>query len=637
MVGAPRRGRPLRRGSAHAGDPGAPDPVLLRDARAHRGVEPGLLRHQRPAGADYPLRHDGHRRGLSQRPLRLGRSQGAARLRHRGGHGRRPHDAASEGPLGDPGALRRRQALPLRPRRLGPLQLGPARHVVRDPQRRSGGEHERRPPLPGGVLLPCRWRRGAPPGGRGRLHLRAPDAARRLLPDARPARLVRALRRRDQRGPHAPVHLRMAPRLREAGRGCGRDTLPLRLQPHPRHPRRPRRGTARGLRPPRRGLRRVRRRGVSELLLGVDIGTSSSKGVLSRPDGEVIATAQREHELSLPRPGWAEHDAEGVWWADFVSLCEELLGKADDHLAAVCTSGIGACLLPADEAGRPLRPAILYGIDTRAEKEIGELNERHGEETLLGRCGSVLTTQAVGPKLLWLRRNEPEVWEKTGKFFMANSFIAWRLTGEYVLDHHSASQCDPLYDVHASRWIEDRAEELAPGLQMPRLLWPAEVVGEVTAEASRETGIPAGTPVAAGTIDAWSEGASVGVQKPGDLMLMYGTTMFIIEVLEEALHHPGLWGTSGILPGTHNLAAGMATSGALTGWLQKISGGVPYAELTEEAAAVPAGSDALVVLPYFAGGRTPLFDPLARGVISCLTMSHTPGHVYRAMLEATAF
>jgi xylulokinase len=376
---------------------------------------------------------------------------------------------------------------------------------------------------------------------------------------------------------------------------------------------------------------------VSGLLLGVDVGTSSTKGVLAPPGGEVLATAQRPHDLSLPRPGRAEHDAEGVWWADFVSICRELLEGAGETIAAVCASGIGASVLPADEAGRPLRPAILYGIDTRAEKEIAELNERYGEETLLERCGSVLTTQAVGPKLLWLRRNEPEVWERTRKFFMASSFIAWRLTGEYVLDHHSASQCDPLYDVRSYRWIEDYSEEISPGLPLPRLLWPAEVVGEVTQEASEVTGIPTGTPVAAGTIDAWSEGASVGVQNPGDLMLMYGTTMFMIEVLEEPLSHPGLWGTTGILPNTHNLAAGMATSGALTGWLKKISGDLPYEELTEEAANVPPGSDALVVLPYFAGERTPLQDPRARGLISGLTLSHGRGHLYRAMLEATAY
>jgi len=376
---------------------------------------------------------------------------------------------------------------------------------------------------------------------------------------------------------------------------------------------------------------------VSGLLLGVDVGTASTKGVLARPDGEVVATAERPHELSLPQPGWAEHDAEKVWWDDFVSVCRELLEGADEGIAAVCTSGIGACLLPADGNGNPLRPAILYGIDSRAEAEVEELNDRYGREALLSRCGSVCTTQAVGPKLLWLQRNEPEVWEKTRKFFMANSFISWRLTGEYVLDHHSASQCDPLYDLQEFGWIRDRAEEVAPGLPLPRLLWPAEVVGEVTPEASEVTGIPAGTPVAAGTIDAWSEGASVGVQNPGDLMLMYGTTMFIIEVLEEALHHPGLWGTTGILPGTHDLAAGMATSGALTGWLQKISGGISYEDLTEEAATVPPGSDALVVLPYFAGERTPLFDPKARGIISGLTIGHGRGHLYRAMLEATAY
>ena len=121
---------------------------------------------------------------------------------------------------------------------------------------------------------------------------------------------------------------------------------------------------------------------MSGLLLGVDVGTSSTKGVLARPDGEVLATAERPHGLSLPRPGWAEHDAERVWWADFVSVCKELLDEADDGIVGVCTSGIGAALLPADENGNPLRPAILYGIDTRAEKEIGELNERYGEETL---------------------------------------------------------------------------------------------------------------------------------------------------------------------------------------------------------------------------------------------------------------
>ncbi|MBF6612615.1 MAG: FGGY-family carbohydrate kinase [Chloroflexi bacterium] len=376
---------------------------------------------------------------------------------------------------------------------------------------------------------------------------------------------------------------------------------------------------------------------MSDLLLGIDIGTSSSKGVLARPNGEVVATSTRAHDLSLPRPGWAEHDAEAVWWADFTAICADLLRHADGPVAAVCVSGIGPCLLPADGAGRPLRPAILYGIDTRAIREIAELTERYGAERILSRCGSLLTSQAVGPKLAWLRRNEPEVWVRTRHMFMASSFIVYRLTGEYVLDHHSASQCDPLYDLQENRWIEEWAAEIAPGLSLPRLLWPAEVAGAVTPDAAKATGITVGTPVVAGTIDAWAEAASVGVREPGDLMLMYGTTMFLVEVVAAPKPHPGLWSTAGIFPGTYSLAAGMATSGALTAWLRDIAGGLPYEELVGEAAQVAPGSDGLVALPYFAGERTPLFDPRARGVICGLTLSHSRGHLYRALLEATGY
>lgn len=376
---------------------------------------------------------------------------------------------------------------------------------------------------------------------------------------------------------------------------------------------------------------------MAELLLGIDIGTSSSKGVLARPNGEVVATAARPHDLSLPRPGWAEHDAERVWWADFTAICAELVGKAEGGIAAVCVSGIGPCLLAADNAGRPLRPAILYGIDTRATREIEELTERYGAETILQRCGSLLTSQAVGPKLAWLRRNEPEVWGQTRQLLMASSFIAQRLTGEYVLDHHSASQCDPLYDLQEKRWIAEWAAEIAPDLLLPRLLWPAEVAGTVTTAAAELTRIPAGTPVAAGTIDAWAEAASVGVLEPGDLMLMYGTTMFLVEVVTSPQPHRGLWSTAGIFRDTYSLAAGMATSGALTAWLKEIAGDLPYEQLVAEAADVGAGSGGLVVLPYFAGERTPLFDPNARGVICGLTLSHKRGHLYRALLEATAY
>jgi xylulokinase len=147
---------------------------------------------------------------------------------------------------------------------------------------------------------------------------------------------------------------------------------------------------------------------MNELLLGIDIGTASTKAVLARPDGAVVATAQRDHALSLPRPGWAEHDADAVWWADVRAVCAEL-DVARAAPAGVCVSGIGPCVVPCDAGLRPLRPAILYGIDTRAEREIELLEADLGASAILRRGGSALSSQALGPKLLWLRRREPNV------------------------------------------------------------------------------------------------------------------------------------------------------------------------------------------------------------------------------------
>ncbi|MDX3106044.1 FGGY-family carbohydrate kinase [Nonomuraea angiospora] len=367
------------------------------------------------------------------------------------------------------------------------------------------------------------------------------------------------------------------------------------------------------------------------MFLGVDIGTSSSKGVLVAPDGTVVATAVREHRTASPRPGWFEHSAQDVWWADFTSIVAEL---ARPDVAAVGLSGIGPCVLPCAQDGTPLRPAILYGVDTRATAEIAAQTSRYGASAILERCGSPLTSQAVGPKLEWLRTHEPEVWARTRRIFMAHSWLAYRLTGAYVLDHHAASQCTPLYDTRTHEWIDDW--DLFPELELPALAWSGDVVGTVTEAAAATTGLPKGIPVVAGTIDAWAEALSVGATSPGDVMLMYGTTMFLVEVLASRAVSPRLWGTVGVSPGTYNLAAGMATSGAVTGWLRDLTG-ASFESLTAEAAAVGRGAEGLLMLPYFAGERTPLFDPDARGTLIGLTLRHGRGHLYRAALEATAF
>jgi xylulokinase len=370
---------------------------------------------------------------------------------------------------------------------------------------------------------------------------------------------------------------------------------------------------------------------TAEVVLGVDIGTSSSKGVLVALDGRILHTATREHAVSRPAAGHVEMDGE-IWWREFESIAAELTAGGES-VVAVGVSGMGPCVLLADEAGTPLRPAILYGVDTRATEQIERLNARLGADEIFERCGSMLSSQAVGPKLAWVADREPAVWALARRMFMPASWLAYRLTGEYVLDFHSASQCTPLFDPAALDWYSPWVREIAPELVLPALRWPGDMAGRTTASIA---GIPAGTPVVTGTIDAWSEAVSVGAQQPGDLMLMYGTTMFLVQTLEAAASEPSMWATVGAFEGTRNLAGGMATSGAITAWLRELTGG-DYATLTTEAAASGAGAGGVLMLPYFAGERTPLQDPDARGTIAGLTLSTTRGDLYRAALEATAF
>ncbi|MFB1297019.1 FGGY-family carbohydrate kinase [Mycobacterium sp. pW049] len=376
-----------------------------------------------------------------------------------------------------------------------------------------------------------------------------------------------------------------------------------------------------------------------DVLLGIDMGTGSTKGVLVDPTGTVLATETIAHGMTLPRPGWAEVDAERLWWHEVCSISSTLMGRMPPNasLAAMCVSGVGPCLVLCDDDLRPLRPAILYGIDTRAAAEIDSLTEEFGAENIQDRAGTVLSSQAVGPKIEWVRRHEPHVFDRATGWYGSNSYVTAKLTGEYVLDHHTASQCDPLYLTREFAWNEPWAQRICGHLRLPRLVWPSDVVGTVTATAAAVTGVPAGTPVAAGTVDAYSEAFSVGVRRPGDQMLMYGSTMFLVQIIGEYHSDPTLWTTAGPERGSLALAAGTSTAGSLIGWLQGVTGEASFDDVMAEAREVPPGSEGLLVVPYFAGERTPVFDPQARGLVVGLTLRHTRGHLFRAAYEGISF
>ncbi len=297
-------------------------------------------------------------------------------------------------------------------------------------------------------------------------------------------------------------------------------------------------------------------------------------------------------------------------------------------------------MLPVDEDGNPLMNAVLYGVDTRAAKEIEELTGQIGESTLLDRCGNALTSQSVGPKILWFRRNRPELFARTRKILTSTSYLVHRLTGRFVIDHYTAANSSPLYLVDELGWSDALAPDIVALDRLPDLAWTTDIAGTVTAEAAEETGLAEGTPVIVGTVDAAAEAISVGVLDPGDMMLMYGSTIFIIMLTAARVRDPRLWYAPWLFPGQHASMSGLATSGTLTHWFRdrfaRELGDDAFSVLAAEAAQSPPGANGLVVLPYFSGERTPIHDTRAKGVVFGLNLTHSRGDVYRALLEGIA-
>ncbi len=378
--------------------------------------------------------------------------------------------------------------------------------------------------------------------------------------------------------------------------------------------------------------------------LGIDIGTFESKGVLVDFTGNVVAQASRPHKMLVPQVGWAEHRAEEDWWGDFCHISQTLLregGINPAEIKAVACSAIGPCMLPVDANGAPLMNGVLYGVDNRAETEVRELTERIGKDVILKRCGNALTSQSVGPKILWLKRQRPELYAQTAKILTSTSFLVHRLTGAYVIDHYTAANFSPLYDIRTQSWVDDLAGDIIELDWLPDLVWSGDIVGEITTAASEATGLAVGTPVTAGTIDAAAEALSVGVTEPGDMMMMYGSTIFIVLLTAARVTDPRLWSAPWLFEGQQASMAGLATSGTLTHWFRDqfardLDPSEAFAVLAEEAAASPPGANGVVLLPYFSGERTPIHDARAKGTFFGLDLTHTRGDMYRALIEGIA-
>ena len=385
--------------------------------------------------------------------------------------------------------------------------------------------------------------------------------------------------------------------------------------------------------------------------MGIDTGTFESKGVIIDEQCNIIATHAVSHGMENPKPNYFEHDADEVWWGNFCEISNALLEKSGvkpDQILSVGASALGADCLPVDENCKPLRKAILYGIDARATEEMAWLTELYGEDQIKKWYGRPLCSSDVMPKILWIKNNEPEVYKKTYKFLTGSSFITAKLTGNYVVDRFlGLASFNPLYNPDGTP-NPKTCEPICRPDQLAAVKNTIEIAGKVTKAAAKETGLMEGTPVIVGTDDAGAEAISTGVLQPGDMMLMFGSSLYMILCTNKLVDDDRIWREEFIIPGTFDISAGTNAAGTLTRWYRDNlfpecleaeleSGESAYMKMMKGVDEIPAGSDGLITLPYFAGERTPINDPMAKGVIFGLTLKHTKQHMYRSALEAVGY
>ena len=384
---------------------------------------------------------------------------------------------------------------------------------------------------------------------------------------------------------------------------------------------------------------------VKKLYLGVDIGTYETKGVLVDHEGNIYNQASIKHEMIVPKPGWAEHSPKDVWWGDFVKITKQLLKKKDifpEQIKCVAVSAIGPCMLPIDNKTEPLYSGVLYGVDTRATNEINYLNNTLGNEKIFNFGGNALTSQSIGPKILWLKTHHPDIYQKAEKIVTSTTFIVQKLTDQCVIDHYTAANFTPLYDKLNLKWSSELSKDIIDISKLPELKWSTEIAGYITKQASLETTLQQGTPVTVGTIDAAAEAISVGVKDTGDIMIMYGSTMFFIGLTNGNKSNETLWSAPWLFKNEFALMAGTSTSGTITQWFKKefakdLDSDEALQILSEMAEKSPIGSKNLITLPYFSGERTPIQDPNACGIIFGLNLTHKREDIYRSIIEGISY
>lgn len=373
--------------------------------------------------------------------------------------------------------------------------------------------------------------------------------------------------------------------------------------------------------------------------LGIDIGTTGARVVaVETGDGRVVTEASTGFPLESPRPGWAEQNPED-WWAATQKALEMVTTELDDTVIAVGLTGQMHGSVFLDEHDAVVRPALLWN-DQRTEAQCDAITERVGPERLIAITGNPALTGFQAPKILWLRDEEPDNYDRVRRVLLPKDYVRLRLTGEPATDASDASGT-LLLDIGKRDWSSEILDALElPAEWLPPVFEGPEITGRVSDDLAGRLGLPPGIPVAAGGGDNAAAAVGTGVIRPGILSSSIGTSGVVFAHTSEFTPDPSgrIHAFCHAVPGEyHVMSVTLSAGGSLQWWRNLLGGDVTYDELVDGAARVAPGSDGLMFLPYLSGERTPHLDPSARGAFLGLTSRHTRAHMTRAVMEGVVF
>jgi len=386
-------------------------------------------------------------------------------------------------------------------------------------------------------------------------------------------------------------------------------------------------------------------------ILAHDTGTGGNKAVLCDLRGHVLHSVYQPYGINYPHPGWAEQDPTELWRVVAATSRQviEQAGIDPDQILGVGVSAQMWNTLPVNEKGEPLTPMLSW-LDLRSVKQADRVGKGELASLIYQHTGNIPTAKDSIPKILWLKEEMPEIWRQTAYLLDCKEYILFKLTGKIAIDWVGASVYF-LFNPFTKQWSQEVCRALdIPIEKLPPAYPCTDIIGEITPQAARETGLNTGTPVVicAGDVAVAQSGA--GANQEGKVHLCIGTATWIGISTSSFRNDPEkpFWGLNHISPDKYIIAGEMETGGGALMWFRDAlceaekqqadaSGQSSYAVLSDLAEATPSGADKLIFLPWLSGERAPVLDHYARGAFIGMSLSHTKGHMVRAVMEGVAY